>query len=77
MSVMLKLTVDQVSTAVLLLDREEKEELAQRLPTILTITPEALEDTGWLHLAESAFQFWEDPIEDLYNDLIPVNGNEN
>ena len=77
MSVMLKLTVDQVSTAVLLLDREEKGELAQRLPTLLTMTPEAREDTGWLHLAESAFQFWRDPVEDQYNDLIPVAGNEN
>jgi len=77
MSVMLKLTVDQVSTAVLLLDREEKVELAQRLPTLLTVTSDAREDAGWLHLAESAFQFWGDPIEDLYNDLIPVAGSEN
>jgi len=45
--------------------------LKQRLSALLNLTQEAVEDLGWLKLAESAFSFWDDPVEDLYNDLIP------
>ena len=68
---MLKLNVDQVSAAILLLDQEEKQELKQRLPVLLNLTPEAVEDLGWFQLADSAFGFWNDQSEDIYNDLIP------
>jgi len=71
MDLTLKLNVDQVSAAILLLEQEEKHVLKQRLSTLLNLTPEAVEDLGWLKLAESAFSFWDDPVEDLYNDLIP------
>jgi len=75
MDVTLKLSVDQVSTAILLLDQEEKHQLKQRLPALLSLTPDEREDLGWLHLAESAFHFWDDAAEDVYNDLIPQAGN--
>ena len=70
MNIALKLTVDQVSTAVLLLNEEEKEKLAQRIPVLLKSRAKAQADYDWLSLAESAFSFWEDPEEDLYDDLI-------
>lgn len=75
MSVQLKLNVDQISTAILLLDEEEKQALKKRLPALLELEPEELENLGWLRLAESAFSFWEDPEEDIYNDLIPMGPN--
>lgn len=71
MDLTLKLNVDQVSAAILLLEQEEKQVLKQRLSALLNLTTEAVEDLGWLKLAESAFSFWDDPVEDLYNDLIP------
>ncbi len=76
MSVQLKLNVDQISVAILLLDQEEKIELRQRLPALLKLESDELEDVGWLRLAESAFSFWEDAEEDIYNDLIPTTEAE-
>jgi len=71
MDLTLKLNVDQVSAAILLLEQDEKRVLKQRLSALLNLTQEAVDDLGWLKLAESAFSFWDDPVEDLYNDLIP------
>jgi hypothetical protein len=71
MGITLKLNVDQVSAAILLLEQAEKRVLKQRLSALLNLAPEAVEDFGWLKLAESAFSFWDDSAEDLYNDLIP------
>ena len=71
MELTLKLNVDQVSAAILLLEQEEKQVLKQRLSALLNLTQEAVENLGWLKLAESAFGFWNDPAEDIYNDLIP------
>ena len=72
MTVQLKLTVDQISTAIMLLDRQEKHELTQRLPLIISIEQDMQDDLGWLRLAESSFVFWDDEEEDIYNDLAPV-----
>jgi hypothetical protein len=71
MSVALRLTVEQVSAAILLLDVEEKHRLKERLPLLLALSPDEIEAMGWLHHAESALSFWNDPAEDIYNDLIP------
>lgn len=73
----LKLNIDQVATAILLLDSKDKQELWTRLPTLLTVTPDASEELSWLYIAESGFEFWNDPAEDLYNDLIPTTESEN
>lgn len=71
MTVQLRLNVDQISTAIMLLSKTEKRELKQRLPMIMGVDQDALEDLGWLGLAESSFTFWDDEKEDIYNDLIP------
>lgn len=71
MAIQLKLDVDQVAAAIMLLDQDERRLLQNRLPVLLGIDQEKLEDLGWLRLAESAFEFWEDPVEDNYDDLVP------
>lgn len=71
MAVQLRLNVDQISTAIMLLSQTEKRELKRRLPLIIDVDQDALEDRGWLQLAESSFTFWADADEDIYNDLIP------
>lgn len=72
MGVQLRLNVDQVSAAIMLLSQTEKSELKKRLPLLIGVDQDELEDSGWLHLAESAFEFWDDPAEDIYNDLLPA-----
>jgi hypothetical protein len=69
MTVQLKLTVDQISTAIMLLNQQEKLELKKRLSHIIGMT--LTEDQEWLRLAESSLEFWKDDAEDIYNDLIP------
>jgi hypothetical protein len=71
MAVQLRLNVDQISAAIMLLSKTEKRELKQRLPMIIGVDQDALEDLGWLRLAETSFTFWEDEEEEIYNDLIP------
>ena len=72
MTMQLRLTVDQVSTAIVLLNQTEKRKLKQRLPLLMGIDQDELDDLGWLRLAESAFEFWDDPAEDIYDDLVPA-----
>jgi len=76
MSVALRLSLEQVSAAILLLDAEEKRQLKERLPLLLAFSPDEIEDIGWLRQSESAFSFWDDPAEDIYNDLIPTRQHE-
>lgn len=73
----LKLSVEQVTAAIQLLDQNEKQQLIKRLPTLLATDDEASETAGWLQLAESAFSFWNHPAEDIYNDLIPQSSGQN
>jgi hypothetical protein len=75
-AVQLRLKVDQISAAIMLLSKTEKRELQQRLPTLIGIDQDALEDLGWLHLAETSFAFWADAEEDIYNDLISPVGTQ-
>ena len=75
MTLALKLTVEQISTAILLLDKEEKTNLRKRLPVLMDVDAEEWEEMGWLSLAESAFEFWNDPTEDVYDDLV-ISGAE-
>jgi hypothetical protein len=74
MAVQLRLNVDQISAAIMLLSKTEKRELQQRLPTLIGIDQDALEDLRWLHLAETSVAFWADAEEDIYNDLISPVG---
>ena len=75
MSLALKLTVEQISTAILLLDKEEKSKLRKRLPVLMEVDAQEWEEMGWMSLAESAFDFWNDPEEDVYDDFV-VSGSE-
>ncbi|MBX3052512.1 MAG: hypothetical protein KF753_13610 [Caldilineaceae bacterium] len=70
MSLALKLTVEQISTAILLLNEEEKTKLRKRLPVLMDVDGQEWEDINWLSLAESALDFWNDPEEDIYDDLM-------
>ena len=36
----------------------------------MDVDAEEWEEMGWLSLAESAFDFWNDPTEDVYDDLV-------
>ena len=74
MSLAFKLTVEQISTAILLLNKDEKTKLRKRLPVLMDVDAQELEEMGWLSLAESAFDFWNDPEEDVYDDLV-VSGS--
>jgi len=74
-SLALKLTVEQISTAILLLNKDEKTKLRKHLPVLMDVDAEELEEMRWLSLAESAFDFWNDPEEDVYDDLV-VAGSE-
>jgi hypothetical protein len=78
MNIQLRLNVDQVSTAILLLSQDEKRILQERMPILLNPEEDldALDHLGWLQVAESAFTFWNDPDEDVYNDLIPHTTGE-
>ena len=73
MNIQLRLNVDQVSTAILLLSQDEKRILQERMPLLLHPKEDldTLDHWGWLQAAESAFDFWNEPEEDIYNDLIP------
>ena len=70
MTLALKLSVEQVSTAILLLNAEEKNQLQQRLPVLMGVDPQHLEEIGWLSLTKSALDFWNDPEEDVYDDFV-------
>lgn len=72
MTLQLRLNVDQVSAAIALLSQKEKKELKRRLPLLMGISEDDKEDAGWLHLTESAFSFWDDEEEDIYQDLAPT-----
>ena len=73
MAVRHKLNVDQISAAILWLGQDEKKQLERRLPGLLGMDRVELEDLGWLRLAEPALELWNDPAEDIYNDLMPAN----
>ncbi len=49
---------------------DEKNQHQQRLPLLMGVDPQYLEEMGWLSLAESAFDFWNEPEEDVYDDLV-------
>ena len=75
MTMQLRLNVDQVSAAIVLLNQTEKRKLKQRLPLLMGIDQDESGDLGWLRLAESAFEFWDDPAEDIYDDLVPAGNS--
>lgn len=73
MAVALKLSVDQVATAITLLDSQEKKQLRQRLTELLSPDMSDSDGLAWTSLAESSLEFWLDPEEDIYSDLAPAS----
>ncbi len=59
-------TVAEISEAIEKLDVKEQVELLQVLPKHLKISPD---DLAWTRLAESSFEFWNNPEDAIYDQL--------
>ena len=59
-------TVREISEAIEHLDVREQIRLLQDLPAHLKIQPD---DVAWLKAAESAFKFWNNPEDAIYDQL--------
>jgi hypothetical protein len=59
-------TVAEISAAIEKLDVAEQMQLLQTLPLHLKISPE---DLAWPKLAESSFNFWDNPEDAIYDQL--------
>jgi hypothetical protein len=59
-------TVAEINEAIEKLDLKQPVELPRTLPQHLKISPE---DCAWAQLAESAFEFWDNPDDAVYDSL--------
>ncbi len=59
-------TVQEINEAIEKLDVKEQVRLLQEMPQHLKISPE---DIAWPRLAESAFEFWNNPEDAIYDTL--------
>ena len=59
-------SVEQVIDAVRRLPPDGQREVLARLPSVLALSSE---DLAWLRLAESAFEFWDNPEDAAYDAL--------
>jgi hypothetical protein len=59
-------TVAEISAAIEKLDVAEQMQLLRALPLHLKISPE---DLAWPKLAESSFEFWDNPEDAVYDKL--------
>ena len=59
-------TVRQINEGIEHLDVREQIRLLQDLPAHLKIQPD---DVAWLNAAESAFEFWNNPEDAIYDKL--------
>lgn len=59
-------TVEEIEKAIERLDIAQQVKLLQALPAHLKISPD---DVALLTLAESAFQFWDNPDDAAYDQL--------
>ena len=58
--------IDKIFDEIKSLSQEEQREFLTLLPKALKVTPE---DLLWARLAESAFAFWDNPDDQIYDDL--------
>lgn len=58
--------VDRIFEDIKGLSENEKKELLSLLPKVLKLSPE---DLLWARLAESAFDFWDNPEDAIYDAL--------
>ncbi|HTD67924.1 MAG TPA: hypothetical protein VK846_15475 [Candidatus Limnocylindria bacterium] len=59
-------SVAEITAAVERLDVREQVELLKELPRHLKISPD---DAAWTKLAESSFEFWDNPDDAIYDKL--------
>ena len=58
--------IDKIFDEIKSLSQEEQREFLTLLPKALTVTPE---DLLWVRLAESAFALWDNPDDQIYDEL--------
>jgi hypothetical protein len=58
--------VEKIFQDIKSLSKEEQKEFLRLLPKALDVTPE---DLLWARLAESSFGFWENPEDQIYDEL--------
>ena len=58
--------IDRIFEEIKGLSENEQRELLSLLPKVLKLSPE---DLLWARLAESAFSFWDNPEDEIYNKL--------
>ena len=59
-------TIEEIAEAIERLDVRQQAKLLTELPSHLKILPD---DVAWLRLAESAFDFWDNPDDAAYDKL--------
>jgi hypothetical protein len=59
-------TIAEITRAIDQLDARSQVQLLKQLPSYLKVN---VEDIGWLRAAGSAFDFWENPEDAIYDDL--------
>ena len=58
--------IDKIFDEIKNLSEDEQREFLTLLPKALKVTPE---DLLWARLAESAFTFWDNPDDQIYDEL--------
>jgi hypothetical protein len=58
--------IDKIFDEIKNLSEDEQKEFLSLLPKALNLSPEGL---LWARLAESAFDFWDNPDDQIYDDL--------
>jgi len=58
--------IDKIFEEIKNLSEDEQKEFLSLLPKALNLSPE---DLLWARLAESAFDFWDNPDDQVYDDL--------
>jgi hypothetical protein len=58
--------IDKIFDEIKNLSEDEQKEFLSLLPKALNLSPE---DLLWARLAESAFDFWDNPDDQVYDDL--------
>jgi hypothetical protein len=58
--------IDKIFDEIKNLSEDEQKEFLSLLPKALNLSPE---DLLWARLAESAFNFWDNPDDQVYDDL--------
>ena len=58
--------VEKIFEDIKTLSKEEQKELLRLRPKPFDVTPE---DLLWARLAESSFNFWENPEDQIYDEL--------